>query len=43
MDYKKEYEAMVQRAREMHEGGNALTKQQMEIVCPNLQRMRTRG
>lgn len=36
MDYKKEYEAMVQRARELHEGGNALTKQQMEIVCPEL-------
>ena len=36
MDYKKEYEAMVQRARELHKGGNALTKQQMEIVCPEL-------
>lgn len=36
MDYKKEYEAIVQRARELHEGGNALTKQQMEIVCPEL-------
>ena len=36
MDYKKEYEEMVQRARELHKGGNALTKQQMEIVCPEL-------
>lgn len=36
MDYKKEYEAMVQRARELHKGGNALTKQQMEIVYPEL-------
>lgn len=27
---------MVQRARELHEGGNALTKLQMEIVCPEL-------
>lgn len=36
MDYKKEYEAMVQRAKELHEGGNALTKLQMEIVCPEL-------
>lgn len=36
MDYKKEYEAMVQRARELHKGDNALTKKQMEIVCPEL-------
>lgn len=36
MDYKKEYEAMVQRARELHEAGNFLTKKQMEIVCPEL-------
>ena len=36
MDYKKEYEAMVQRARELHEAGNDLTKRQMEIVCPEL-------
>lgn len=36
MDYKKAYEEMVQRARELHKGGNALTKQQMEIVCPEL-------
>lgn len=36
MDYKQEYEAMVQRCKELHEAGNALTKQQMEIVCPQL-------
>ena len=36
MDYKEEYEAMVQRARELHEAGNFLTKKQMEIVCPQL-------
>ena len=36
MDYEKEYKAMVQRARELHKDGNALTKQQMEIVCPEL-------
>lgn len=36
MDYKKAYEEMVQIARELHKGGNALTKQQMEIVCPEL-------
>ena len=36
MDYKEEYEAMVQRARELHEAGNFLTKKQMEIVCPEL-------
>ena len=36
MDYKKAYEDMVQRARELHEAGNALTKKQMEIVCPEL-------
>lgn len=36
MDYKSEYEAMVKRCRELHESGNALTKQQMEIVCPQL-------
>lgn len=36
IDYKKEYEAMVQRARELHETGNELTKRQMEIVCHEL-------
>lgn len=36
LDYKKLYEELVQRARELHEGGNALTKLQMEIVCPEL-------
>ena len=36
MDYEKEYKDMVQRARELHESGNALTKLQMEIVCPAL-------
>ena len=36
MDYEKEYKDMVQRARELHESGSALTKLQMEIVCPAL-------
>jgi hypothetical protein len=36
MDYKKAYEDMVQRARELHKAGNFLTKKQMEIVCPEL-------
>ena len=36
MDYEKEYNEMVQRCKELHESGNALTKQQMEIVCPQL-------
>ena len=36
MDYKKAYEEMVRRAREIHESGNALTRMQMEIVCPSL-------
>ena len=36
MDYEKEYKDMVQRARELHESGNALTQLQMEIVCPAL-------
>ena len=36
MDYEKAYKAMMQRARELHKDGNALTKQQMEIVCPEL-------
>lgn len=35
-DYKKKYEEMVQRAKELHEAGNELTKRQMEIVCPVL-------
>ena len=36
MDYEKEYNEMVRRCRELHESGNALTKLQMEIVCPEL-------
>lgn len=36
MDYEKEYNEMVRRCKELHESGNALTKQQMEIVCPQL-------
>ena len=36
MDYEAKYKEMVQRARELHETGNALTKMQMEIVCPEL-------
>ena len=35
-DYEKEYKAMVQRASELHEAGDYRTKQQMEIVCPEL-------
>ena len=35
MDYE-EYNAALQRARELHEAGNALTKRQMEIVFPEL-------
>ena len=36
MDYEKEYNEMVRRCKELHESGNALTKLQMEIVCPEL-------
>lgn len=36
MDYEKAYNDMVQRAKELHDAGNALTKKQMEIVCPEL-------
>lgn len=36
MDYKKEYEEIVQRVKELHESGNALTKKQMEIIFPEL-------
>ena len=36
MDYKKEYEEMVQRVKELHEAGNVLTKKQIEIICPEL-------
>ena len=35
-DYKKRYEDMVRRCKELHKDGNALTKKQMEIVCPEL-------
>ena len=36
MDYEKEYNEVFKRAKELHEGGNALTKKQMEIVFPSL-------
>lgn len=41
------YDEMVQRVKELHEAGNALTKKQMEIVLPELaesedERIRTR-
>ena len=32
----KAYDEMVQRVKELHEAGNALTKKQMEIICPEL-------
>ena len=32
----KAYDEMVQRVKELHETGNALTKKQMEIICPEL-------
>ena len=36
MDYEKEYRAMVQRCKELHDSGNTLTKMQMEVICPEL-------
>lgn len=39
MDYKKEYDDMVRRCKELHDAGNALTKMQMEIVCPQLAKL----
>ena len=36
MDHRKEYNEAFKRAKELHETGNALTKQQMEIVFPQL-------
>ena len=36
MDHRKEYNEAFKRAKELHEAGNALTKQQMEIVFPEL-------
>jgi len=41
MDYEKAYNDMVQRAKELHDAGNALTKKQMEIVCPELAKPET--
>ena len=32
----KAYDEMLQRVKELHETGNALTKKQMEIICPEL-------
>ena len=36
MDYEKEYNESFRRAKELHEAGNALTKNQMEIIFPEL-------
>lgn len=36
MDYEKKYNELVERVKEFHEAGNALTKAQMEIILPEL-------
>ena len=36
MDYEKKYNELVERIKEFHEAGNALTKAQMEIILPEL-------
>ena len=35
-DWKKKYEEITKRVKELHESGNALTKLQMEVICPEL-------
>ena len=36
MDYKQEFETALRHAKELYEAGNALTRQQIEIIFPML-------